>query len=81
MTHDIEALVIDAIAKQKDLDPFSIRRDTLLTDLSITSLDAIMVVYEVEEKLDIEVPNEAFHSLCTVDDMIAGVSRLVAARE
>lgn len=69
--------VVALIARQKRLDPSSVTPDAELSALGISSLDAITIVYELEEDLGIEVPNEDLESLTTVRDMIQGLQRLV----
>ena len=69
--------VVALIARQKRLDPASVTPDAELSALGISSLDAITIVYELEEDLGIEVPNEDLESLTTVRDMIQGLQRLV----
>ena len=74
---DIEKAAVDAIARQKSIDPETIDLDSSLEALSISSLDAITIVYEIEEQFDIEVPNESLSSLETVRDIVDGVRRLL----
>jgi len=76
MSQDIESIAIAAIARQKNIDPHSIGLDASLERLHISSLDAITILYEIEEALGIEIPNEALDSLKTVQDIVAGVTRL-----
>jgi len=56
-----------------------IHADTPLTDLGITSLDAITIVYEIEEEFNVEVPNSALEGLQTVGDITERIHRLLAA--
>lgn len=77
MTPDIETIVKNAIASQKMIDAGSITLDSSLEALGITSLDAITIVYEVEEVCDIEVPNDQLESLRTVADIVEGVKSLL----
>ncbi len=77
MDRDIQAIAIGAIARQKQLDPASIRPDSSLQELGISSLDAITIVYEIEEELGIEIPNEALDSLGTIQDIVERVSQLI----
>lgn len=55
-------------------------RDTLITDLGIDSFSIVEIVYEVEEKLGIEVPFNAnenpLGNMKTVGDLIDGVKKL-----
>ncbi|AKH19327.1 histidine kinase [Sedimenticola thiotaurini] len=80
MALDIETIVKTAIANQKMIDVDSIALETSLQDLGVTSLDAITIVYEVEEVCDIEVPNDELESLRTVQDIVDGVRSLVSEK-
>lgn len=80
MALDIETIVKTAIANQKMIDVDSIALETSLQDLGVTSLDAITIVYEVEEVCDIEVPNDELESLRTVQDIVDGVQSLVSEK-
>lgn len=80
MTNHIAEAVIKAIAKQKQLDPAAISSDSILVALGISSLDAITIVYEMEEMFDVEVPNEELENLKTVQDIVDGIIRLISAR-
>ncbi|TVO77630.1 acyl carrier protein [Sedimenticola selenatireducens] len=77
MSSDIETIVKTAIANQKMIDADSITLETSLQDLGVTSLDAITIVYEVEEICDIEVPNDELENLRTVQDIVNGVRILL----
>ena len=80
MAQDIELVVIKAIAQQKHIDPSGIIMDSTLDALSISSLDAITIIYEIEEIFDIEVPNENLDSLETVQDIVERIGELIASR-
>ena len=80
MTQDITQAVIKAIAQQKQLDTSDISADSALETLGISSLDAITVVYEIEEIFDVEVPNENLESLNTVQDIVDGITTLIEAK-
>jgi acyl carrier protein len=77
MAQDIENELIKAIVRQKKLDAATINRGSLLTGLGITSLDAISIVYDIEEQFGIEVPNEALQGLQTVGDIVDSLTRLI----
>jgi acyl carrier protein len=77
MAQDIENELIKAIVRQKKLDAATINRGSLLTALGITSLDAISIVYDIEEQFGIEVPNEALQGLQTVGDIVDSLTRLI----
>jgi len=77
MAQDIENAVITAILRQKRLDADTITRDSVLSELGITSLDAITIVYDIEEQFDIEVPNETLEGLQTVGDIVDSLVSLI----
>lgn len=77
MTLDIEKAVIAAIAKQKHISNDTISLASSLQNLGVSSLDAITIVYEIEELFDVEVPNEELESLQTVQGIVDGISNLI----
>jgi len=77
---DIAEIVRVVIARNKEIDAESIRADAELAALGITSLDVITIVYDLEEALDIQMPNEAIDSLRTVADLIEGLESLLVVR-
>jgi acyl carrier protein len=80
MSKQIENSVIAAISRQKRLDPAVVRPDSSLADLGISSLDAITIVYEIEEEFDVEVANKDLETLRTVGDIIDGIHQLLRAK-
>ncbi len=76
MSDKIINSVIDVIAKQKQIDHKSITVDSTLDELGVTSLDAITIVFDIEEKYDIEVPSDLLDELETVQDIVNGISKL-----
>ena len=81
MTEHIKEAVVAAISRQKAIPASVIQGDSTLRELGITSLDAITIVYEIEDAFDVEVPNEALEGLTTVDDIVTGIARLIAAEQ
>lgn len=81
MRQDIENSVIKLIAKQKNLNPSDITSESTLEALGVTSLEAITIVYDIEEKFDVEVPDELLDKLDTVHDIVDGVASLISETE
>lgn len=79
MAKSIEHSTIDALARHKGLDPATISLESRLTDLGVSSLDAITIIYEMEEEFDVEIPNEALEGLATVGDTVERIGALVEA--
>lgn len=59
-------------------------RETLITDLGIDSFSVVEIIYEVEEKLNVEVPFNAnenpFGDMKTVGDLIDSLQKLATAK-
>lgn len=51
-----------------------------LEDLGIDSLKAITILYELEDKYDIEIPNEIIDSIELVGDITETLERLISSK-
>ncbi len=81
MKRDIEQTLKESIARQKMLSVEEINLDSRLDELGISSLDSISLVFDIEDKYGVEVPNEALKKLQTVRDIVEGVERLLATQK
>ena len=56
-------------------------RDTPIADLGVDSFSVVEIIYEIEEKLDVEVPFNAnenpFGDMSTVGDLIDALEKLI----
>lgn len=77
MRDEILSSVVAAIAKQKHVEQSAMTETSSLDELGITSLDAITIVYDIEEEFDIEVPGDSLESFKTVQDIVNSISELV----
>lgn len=76
-----EQIIFDIIAKSCSIERDRISLDSTFKDLDVHSLDAVQVLFEIEDKFDIIVPErEERYSAGTVRDLIAGVDQLVALK-
>ncbi len=80
MSEKILNSVIMAIAKQKCIEPDLIANTSSLDGLGVTSLDAITIVFDIEEEYDIEVPSEVLDGLRSVQDIVDGICELTGSR-
>jgi len=62
--------VAEIIAKVANCKAEDIKPENSLTELGLTSLDTITVLFEFEEAFDIEIPNEVIPSIVTVKDIL-----------
>ena len=76
-----EQTIFDIISKTCSVPRDRITLDSTLKDMDVHSLDAVQVLFEIEDKFDISVPErEDQYSAGTVRDLIDGVDRLLAAK-
>ena len=76
-----EQIIFDIIAKTCSVQRDRITLEATLKDLDVHSLDAVQVLFEIEDRFDISVPErEEQYSAGTVRDLIDGVDKLLAAK-
>jgi acyl carrier protein len=74
-----ETAIFDIIAKTCSIERSRITLDSTLKDLDVHSLDAVQVLFEIEDRYNVSVPErEDQYSAGTVRDLIEGVDRLLA---
>ena len=81
MKKDIERTLKESIAKQKMISVEDITLDSSLEALGISSLDSISLVFDIEDKYGVEVPNEQLKKVRTVRDIVDGVDALIQAQK
>jgi acyl carrier protein len=62
--------VAEIIVKETHCKIEDVRPETELEALGIDSLQALVVIFELEEAFDIEIPNEQITSIVTVKDIL-----------
>ena len=80
MSEDIEQRVIRVIAKNKKMAPEELSASTRFDDLKMDSLDALNMIFALEEEFDIDIPNEEAAKMKSVDEAIHGVDELLKAK-
>jgi acyl carrier protein len=76
-----EQIIFDIIAKTCSIERDRIKLDATLKDLDVHSLDAVQVLFEIEDRFDVAVPErEDQYSAGTLRDLIEGVDQLLAAK-
>ncbi len=72
MSEELESKVVEIIAKQLQVSKEKVKRESRIqADLGADSLDIVEMVMELEDGLDISIPDEAVEKMKTVDDVIA----------
>lgn len=81
MSTDLKNQIFAIIADQAKLDTATIRSDSTLTDLGVASLDAIEVIFEIEERFDVTLSDtDADLKSDTVQGLIDAVQRALTAK-
>lgn len=78
MEDPISEKVCKAIASVKKIPVENVNAGHSLEELGIDSLDAVTMVFDLEEAFQISIPDEKVRSLRTVQDIIDGVRMLRA---
>lgn len=72
--------VIRVIAKNKKMAPEELSPGTHFEDLKMDSLDALNMIFALEEEFDINIPNEEAAKMKSVEEAIHGVQELLKAK-
>ena len=72
----IQRIVFKEISRYLECQPEDISLDMKLDELGIDSLGAITILYELEDELDIQVPNDVYDSLKIVKDIVDQLEKL-----
>ncbi len=78
MTRDeIREKLIAIVRKEKpDLPQEKLTPETALADAGIDSLDALTILFEIEEQFKIQIPDDRARAMKTFGDMISTVEAL-----
>jgi acyl carrier protein len=74
---EFAAKVIAVIAKSQRIPVETITLDSTFEELKIDSLDGINIVFELENKFGIEIPDEGVQNLRSVRETVEGIAKLV----
>jgi acyl carrier protein len=66
----ISARVVSVIATVKGVEPDSITLDKTFEELAIDSLDAVEIMFEIEEEFDLEISDEKAREVRSVGDIV-----------
>jgi acyl carrier protein len=80
MSDDLIQRVLKVIATSKRIPLETVTIDGDFQQLGIDSMDAVEILFALENEFDISIPDEEVRSVRNVRDMCEGVDRLVAAK-
>jgi acyl carrier protein len=81
MSDELIQRVLKVIATSKRIPPEAVTIDSDFKALGIDSMDAVEILFALENEFDITIPDEEARAVRSIRDMCAGVERLVAARQ
>ena len=79
MSDVVAEKVITTLASVKRIPADTIKLDTNLQDLGIDSLDVFTLLFELENAYKISIPDDDVRSLRTVNDVVEGIKKIIAA--
>ena len=79
MSDEVADKVIATLASVKRIPADSIHLNTNLQEMGIDSLDVFTLLFELENAFKISIPDDDVRSLRTVNDVVEGIKKLLAA--
>jgi acyl carrier protein len=80
MSEELIQRVLKVIATSKRIPLETVTIDSEFQQLGIDSMDAVEILFALENEFDISIPDEEVRTVRNVRDMCAGVEKLVAAK-
>ena len=78
---DVTGKVLHIIADKQRIPAETVTLDSTFEELKIDSLDAINIIFALEDEFRIDIPDGAVQNMRSVRDSVEGVRRLVAEKE
>ena len=80
MSDDLIQRVLNIIATSKRIPRETVTIDSEFQQLNIDSMDAVEILFALENEFDINIPDDEVREVRNVRQMVEGVARLVAAK-
>ncbi|HEY6843658.1 MAG TPA: phosphopantetheine-binding protein [Thermoanaerobaculia bacterium] len=77
--NEIQQMLIEIVKKEKDIPDEKLSPETPLADAGIDSLDALTILFAIEEQFHISIPDDKARSMKTFGDMVDVVAELAPA--
>jgi acyl carrier protein len=81
MSDELVERVLKTITASRKLPPGKATIDSEFQDLGIDSMDAVEILFALENEFDISIPDEEVRNVRNVRQMCEGVAKLVAAKQ
>jgi acyl carrier protein len=76
---EIEEKLVAIVRKEKDVPDDKLSLETPLADAGIDSLDALTILFAIEEEFHISIPDDRARSMKTFGDMVDAIEMLLKA--
>jgi acyl carrier protein len=80
MSDDLIQRVLKVIAASKRIPPETVTIDSDFQQLGIDSMDAVEILFALENEFDISIPDDEVRQVRNVRQMCEGIDKLVAAK-
>jgi acyl carrier protein len=80
MPENVTDDVLEVIAKTQRINREKLSLDARFEELGMDSMDAVNILFALEEKFDITIPDEAAKQIRSIRDVVDGVQSLVTAK-
>jgi acyl carrier protein len=80
MSEELIERVLKTITASKKLPPGKATIDSEFLELDIDSMDAVEILFALENEFDVNIPDDAVREVRNVRQMCEGVAKLVAAK-
>ena len=80
MSDDLIQRVLKAIATSKRIPLDTVKIDSQFQELGIDSMDAVEILFALENEFDISIPDEDARQVRSIRQMCEGVERLLEAK-
>lgn len=77
MSNTVAETVVSVIAKTKKIPPETITLDSTLEELKIDSLDGLNLFFELEEALDVTIPDDRAKTMRSVGQIVEELEKLI----
>lgn len=79
-TINVEEILYDAIAKEADIAPDILHPGLTLQELDLSSIDTVMMFFDLEEQLGIELDQEKLQTAETLGDLTDTIKEQLSAQ-
>lgn len=80
MPSDVTEDVLNVIAQAQRIPREKVTIDSRFEDLGLDSMDAVNIMFALEDKFDITIPDESAKQIRNIRQMVEGVQRLVDSK-